>query len=99
MGAKRFSNQTKEQVVKHLSKLLSHDSLYNLRVDPLGIFFEIKESLSRKKKLSDKRGKIREHTRDLSKGKRKKLSTNKNMRPKIRTVKKGRTVSLKGRVY
>lgn len=99
MGKKRFSNQESEQVLKHLNKLLNSQALYNLCVDPLGIYFEIRESTRRKKKVSEKRGQLNEQIKHMSKGKRKRMSTNKRTSPKIRTVKKGRTVSLKGRVY
>ncbi|MFH1788056.1 MAG: hypothetical protein ABH834_01590 [Candidatus Altiarchaeota archaeon] len=99
MGARRFSNQDAEQVLKHLGRLLSPHAIYNLCVDPLGIYFEIRESTRRAKKGSEKRDKLNEQIKGFSKGKRKRFSTNKRTRPKIRTVKKGRTVSLKGRVY
>ncbi|MFC2154038.1 hypothetical protein ACFLRC_00965 [Candidatus Altiarchaeota archaeon] len=100
-GEKRFSNQTPDQIIKHLSNLLSTDTSYSLRVDPLGVYFEIKESRGgrKKKKLSDKRAKIKSEQGKMSPRQRKLSNTKKRINPKIRSVKKGRTVTLKGRTY
>ena len=100
MKAKKFRNQTSEQILKHLANLLSGDNKYNLFVDPLGIYFTIKESVrtggdKNAKKRADRRG----AQEGLSKGRRKKVGTSKRTRPKIRSVKKFRTVPLKGQVY
>ncbi len=99
MASKKFNNQGKSQILKHLEHLLNSSASYNLFVDPLGIYLEIKESLGKRKKMSVKREKLKSESNHLSKGKRKRISTNKRTRPKIRTVKKGRTVKLKGIVY
>jgi len=98
MPKKRFGNQSVEQIVKHLLNLLDPTSKYNLSADPLGVHFTITEAVGRKPR-SEKRRRLREAQKNLSKGRKKHMSTKKNTRPKIRTVKKGRTVKLKGVVY
>jgi len=65
----------------------------------LGIYFEIRESAKQGGKTSKKREQFNSQFADLSKGKLRRLATKKHTRPKICSVKKGRTVSLKGRVY
>ncbi len=99
MGDKRFSNQTSQQILSHISKLLSEDAAYNLQVDPLSLRFLITESTRPKKKLSEKREQIKAEYKNKSKRMRKLSGTRKRTNPKIRTVKKGRTVALKGRTY
>lgn len=96
---KRFGNQTPEQIIKHLCHYLGYNARYNLTIDPLEVHFVITESMGSKKGLSDKRRRIREEQRGKSKKYRKMLGTKKRTRPKIRSVKKGRTVELKGRQY
>jgi len=99
MGSKRFGNQTREQILKHLENLLSPQPYYNLWVDPLGICFEIRESAKQGGKTSRKREQFNSQFANLSKGKLRRLASKKHTRPKIRSVKKGRTVQLKGVVY
>lgn len=99
MKAVRFRNQTSEEILKHLVHLLAYDTTYNLTVDPLRVYFEIKESTRPTRERSDKRKQIREFQKNLSTGKKKNMGTHKKTRPKIRSVKKFRTVKLKGIVY
>ncbi len=98
-SGKSFRNQSREQVIKHLSNLLKDDALYNLRADPLGIHFEVRESSRRPKKKSEKLKRLQAEGRHLSKKMRRRMGTKKRIRPKIRSVKKGRTVNLKGVEY
>ncbi len=42
---------------------------------------------------------MRAAQRNLSKGQKKHMATKKTTRPKIRRIKRGRTVNLKGQVY
>ena len=98
-SGKRYTNQGKKAILKHLEGLLSPKKTYNLCADPLGIYFEIRESTRQKKQRSEKMRKIISENKHLSKGKRKQLGTKKRIRPKIRSVKKGRTVNLKGVSY
>ncbi|MBN2250831.1 MAG: hypothetical protein JW724_01985 [Candidatus Altiarchaeota archaeon] len=98
MHGKRFSNQTVEQVLAHLGNLLDRSLKYNLSSDPLGVHYTVTESVDRTKN-SEKRFKRREALRGLSRGARKHMGTKKMTGPKIRSIKKGRTVSLKGRTY
>lgn len=100
MKAKRFRNQTPEQVLKHLKKLLSDDNKYNLIVDPLGVYYTITESTrTGGRRDARKRQEIRRLQEGLSRGGRKRAGTRKRTSPKIRSVKKYRTVPLKGVAY
>jgi len=98
MPKKKFGNQTVDQILKHLINLLDSEAKYDLFVDPLNIHFTIREAMG-KKPRSEKRNKLRAAQRNLSKGRKKHMATKKTTRPKIRTIKKGRTVNLKGQVY
>ena len=98
-SGKRFRNQSKEQTLKHLSHLMKESTHYNISVDPLRIYFELRESSRRPKPKSEKLERLREETKHLSRKKRRLVGTKKRIRPKIRSVKKGRTVNLKGVTY
>ncbi|ODS39231.1 hypothetical protein BEH94_01645 [Candidatus Altiarchaeales archaeon WOR_SM1_SCG] len=98
MPAQKFSNQKPEQIIAHLSNLLEYDLKYNLVVDPLGVHFTITESTKQDKRTSDKRKKLKEEQKKMTKGQRKLSGTRKRTNPKIRSIKKGRTVKLQGRV-
>ncbi len=98
MPKKRFGNQTVDQILKHLLNLLDSGLRYDLSVDPLNVHFIIKEAMG-KKHRSEKRKMLRAAQKNLSRGRRKHISTKKTTRPKIRTIKKGRTVNLKGQIY
>lgn len=99
MRGKSFRNQGSEEIIKHLAHFLDSDTKYNLFIDPLEVYFSIVKSHEPSKKRSAKRVKIRQGQKSLSKGQRKRISTKKTTRPKIRTVKKYRTVPLKGVTY
>lgn len=98
MRGKKFGNQSADQIINHLTNLLNPNVKYNLSSDPLNVRFIITEAVG-KKPRSVKRLRLRDEQKNLSKGKRKHMSTKKNTRPKIRSIKKGRTVPLKGVVY
>ena len=98
MPKKKFGNQTVDQILKHLLNLLDPEAKYTLSVDPLNVHFTIREVMG-KKPRSEKRNRLRAAQRNLSKGRKKHMATKKTTRPKIRTIKKGRTVNLKGQVY
>lgn len=97
--AKRFGNQSKDEVLRHLAGLLRPNVLYNLGVDPLGIYFELRESDRQPKPPSEKRIRVQEEYMHMGKKMRRLSGTRKRVGPKIRSVKKGRTVPLKGVVY
>ncbi|MFH1721189.1 MAG: hypothetical protein ABH950_01145 [Candidatus Altiarchaeota archaeon] len=99
--AKRFRNQSSEQILAHLSNLLIEESNYALYVDPLGVYFEVKESRGspQKKKESKKKTRIKSEQSQMKPRLIKLSNTKKRINPKIRTVKKGRTVALKRRSY
>ncbi len=98
---KRFRNQSAGQILGHLARLFDGESEYDLCVDPLGVFFEIRESRGRgkKKKPSRKKRRIRSEQSQMKPRQKKLSNTKKRINPKIRSVKKGRTVTLKGRDY
>ncbi len=97
---KKISNQTPQQILKHLSHLLTDDEKYDLHADPLKVHFEIKESTKHtRKKQTTKKKQRKEESKNLPKRKRRLQNTRKKTKPKIRTIKKGRTVPLKGVVY
>ena len=100
MSKKQFSNQTPEQIISHLSHFMDNNLKYNLFIDPLGIRLVIKESTRKNGNTpSKKRAQIKKEQENMSKRQKRISNTKKRTRPKIRTVKKGRTVELKGRVY
>jgi hypothetical protein len=102
MKSKKFSNQSVEQILKHLENFLDHSVNYDLSIDPLGVNFSIKESTRRrrsKRKKSEKRKRLREEQKGMTKRQKRLIATKKRTRPKIRSVKKGRAVILKGRIY
>jgi hypothetical protein len=97
--AKRFGNQSREEVMRHLGNLMHPGKLYNLSVDPLGIYYEIRESNRQPREDSEKRLMVREQYAHMSQRMRRLSGTRKRVNPKIRSVKKGRTVNLKGVLY
>jgi len=99
MSSKRFGNQTAEQVVKHLSNLLDKNIRYNLYADPLGVYFRVTESTNSVKHISPKRRRILAEQQNMRPREVIVSNTKKRINPKIRSVKKGRTVVLKGRVW
>jgi hypothetical protein len=94
-----FRFQNREEIIKHLFRILSPDSLYNLNSDPLRIYFEIRESRKKPKQDSEKQRMLKKEYQNSSKKKRRLSGTRKRIKPKIRSVKKGRTVNLKGVSY
>ncbi len=96
---KRFSNQGKDEILKHLSNLLRGDKLYHLCEDPMRIFFEIRESNRPPKEMSNKQLMLKQEYANRSKKQRRLAGTRRRSRPKIRNAKKGRTVNLKGVSY
>jgi len=98
MQKRRFSNQSLEQIIGHLNHFLSEKGKYNLTIDFSKMQFVITRARCRKI-ISKKRRDIREATKNMTKRQRRLSGTRKRTRPKIRSVKKGRTVELKGRVY
>jgi hypothetical protein len=96
---KRFSNQNRDEILRHLANLLRQGTLYHLISDPLDIHFEIRESNNQPREVSDKRQRIQAEFQYMSKKKRRLSGTRKRVGAKIRSVKKGRTVNLKGVYY
>ena len=98
MKPKKFSNQSAQQILKHLGNSLQDNVSYDLKIDPIGIRFLITETIWRRKIQSKKRKKLKVEQESMSKKQRRISNTKKRIRPKIRSVKKGRVVKLKGRV-
>lgn len=96
MGRKFFGNQDVSQIIAHLQYFLRGGLKYNLKIDPLGVHFEIDEAVRREQRLTN----VDQYGHELS-GMSRKQRRNFNLkrrrsRPKLRSVKKGRTVSLRG---
>jgi len=99
MPSKKFGNQSPKQIIAHLKNILQDDCKYTLIVDPLESFFEIKRTTGRRAKRrghSEKRERIKSEQSTMRPRKRKLSNSAKRTYPKIRSIKKGRTVSLKG---
>jgi len=96
MPPKRFSNQTPEQIVGHLSHFLKRNIMYNLYIDPLGVYYSITEARGGQKQDFE----LPKDWHQMSNREKREFRQKKRrVNPKIRNVKKGRTVNLKGREY
>jgi len=96
MSGKFFGNQDHEQIIGHLKNFLRDGVRYNLSIDGLGIHFEIKEAIQHERRMTNSEL-FKNELSGMSKKERKEFNLKRRrMRPKIRSVKKGRTVSLKG---
>lgn len=98
-SGKRYSNQEKDQIIKHIQRLLKAGKRYDLKTDPLMVYFELRESARQPKIPSEKRTRLRREYANSSKKDRRLAGTRRRTSPKIRTSKKGRTVPLKGVSY
>ena len=96
MPPKRFSNQTPEQIVSHLTHFLKNNLMYNLYIDPLGVYYRIDEARGGQKERFELPGNWHQMS---NREKREFRQKKRRIMPKIRNVKKGRTVNLKGREY
>jgi hypothetical protein len=96
MGRKFFGNQDAGQVIAHLSNLLRRGLKYNLEVDPLGVHFEIDEAVQRTARLTNQTQFSGELSGMSNRERRLFNLKRRRSRPKIRSVKRGRTVSLRG---
>ncbi|MBN2517648.1 MAG: hypothetical protein JXB14_02280 [Candidatus Altiarchaeota archaeon] len=98
MATKKFSNQSFEQVISHLRTHLPQDRSYNLKIDPFTYYAGINASTGSKKD-SAKREKIRNEAQRLSQRKRRlALSAKRRDKPKLKHVRNGREIKLKGRI-
>lgn len=96
MVTKRFSNQTAEQVASHLKASLDSER-FNIKIDTFAGIAEIRKSSSGKKGHSKKREKIRGQMADMTQKKRRKvLSAKRREKPKLKHVRNGRMITLKG---
>jgi hypothetical protein len=99
MSKKHFSNQTAEQVIAHLKSSLGagEESLFNITIDGFAKVAEVRKAVSGPKVDSKKREKIRGEMQSAPQSKRKKmLSAKRREKPKLKHVRNGRMVSLKG---
>lgn len=96
MGTKRFGNQDAEQLVAHLKKYLDCDS-FNIEIDTFAKVAEIKRATGGKKGDSKKKDKIRDQMSEMRPKKRKSvLSAKRREKPKLKHVRNGRMITLKG---
>jgi len=96
MGRKFFGNQSSEQTMSHLRRFLRKGVNYNLEIDPMGIHFEIDEAVSREARTTN-RTQFSNELGTMGKKQRRKFNLRRRRsRPKLRSVKKGRTISLRG---
>ena len=97
MPTKKFSNQNTKQILAHLETYLQEDIEYNLKIDLLANYFEISSSAKSKRK-SAKRDRVRSEAEKLSQRKRRlALSAKRRDKPKLKHVRNGRQIKLKGR--
>jgi len=96
MSQKNFSNQTGEQVAAHLQRYLGSDK-FNVKIDTFAGIAEVRKSLPREKGDSKKKARIREQMSGMQPKKRRKvLSAKRREKPKLKHVRNGRMISLKG---
>lgn len=96
MAKKRFSNQSGEQVAAHLKSCLDSDR-FNLEIDTFAGVAEVRKARAGKKGESRKKRRIREQMPDMKPKKRKKvLSAKRREKPKLKHVRNGRMITLKG---
>ena len=99
MSQKIFSNQSADQVISHLKRYLEAEESdnFNLKVDTFAKVVEVRKARQGSKGESKKRDKIREEMKGASSAKRKKmLSAKRREKPKLKHVRNGRMVNLRG---
>jgi hypothetical protein len=99
VATKKFSNQTASQVISHLRTFLGADESdkFNVKIDTFANVAEVKKARPRKKGKSRKKKRIREEMKNAPKKKRRKmLSAKRREKPKLKHVRNGRMISLKG---
>ena len=96
MSQKNFSNQTGEQVAAHLQKYLDSKK-FDVRIDTFAGIAEVKRARLGRKGDSKKKKRLREQMSGMQPKKRKKvLSAKRREKPKLKHVRNGRMISLKG---
>jgi hypothetical protein len=99
MAIKNFSKQTPEQLISHLKSYLGDEDcdLFNLKIDTFANIAEVKKAKPGKKGASRKKEKIKEEMKEASSSRRKKmLSAKRREKPKLKHVRNGRMISLRG---
>lgn len=99
MATKNFSKQSAEQVIAHLKSYLEagEDDKFNLKIDTFAKVAEIRKARPGKKGESKKKDKIRAQMSEMQPKKRKKVLSNKRReKPKLKHVRNGRMITLKG---
>ena len=99
MTTKNFNKQTAEQVIAHLKSYLEadEDDKFNLKIDSFAKVAEVTKARPGSKGESAKKDKIRGEMVGVISSKRKKmLSAKRREKPKLKTVRNGRMISLKG---
>jgi hypothetical protein len=96
MATTKFSNQTAEQVMSHLQKYLGSEK-FNLSIDTFAKVAEIRVARQGEKGESKKKDRIRGQMEQMQPKKRKQvMSAKRREKPKLKTVRNGRMITLKG---
>lgn len=96
MGLRKYGNQTPEQVISHLKSCLETDS-FNVKIDTFAKVAEISRARKGKKVDSKKKSRLRAEMSGMQPKKRRKvLSAKRREKPKLKHVRNGRMISLKG---
>jgi hypothetical protein len=99
VATKNFSKQTAEQVISHIKSYLEADGedTFNLKIDTFAGVAEVRKARPGKKGDSKKKDRIRSGMSELAPSRRKKvLSAKTREKPKLKHVRNGRMVNLKG---
>lgn len=96
MSRKFFGNQDCEQIIGHLRNFLRRGVRYNLSIDGLGVHFEINEAIQHERRMTN-REQFKNELSGMSNKERREFNLKRRrIKPKLRSVKKGRTISLGG---
>jgi hypothetical protein len=96
MSFKRFSNQTPEQVAAHLRSCLGEGNL-NVDIDCFAGVATVRKAIGGQKGFSKKREKLKQRMGDMSQSERKQaMSAKRREKPKLKHVRNGRMITLKG---
>jgi len=99
VATKNFSKQTPEQIISHLKSYLDagDEDTFNLKIDTFAGVAEVRKARPGKKGDSRKKDKIRAGMSEMAPSRRKKvLSAKRREKPKLKHVRNGRMVNLKG---
>ncbi|MBN2518114.1 MAG: hypothetical protein JXB14_04670 [Candidatus Altiarchaeota archaeon] len=97
MSTKKFSNQSLEQVIGHLGSNLAPGIKYDVRLDTFANHVEIDPAVRTGGHGSMKRDRIRDAAGSMKPRRRKlAMSAKRREKPKLKHVRNGRMITLKG---